>query len=82
MLLRVTLAAMSAWAICVLRTSCELTSAIPTEPPMLRDRLSKLAALVRSGGASVAKARLCIVTNKRPSPRPWISPLQITGLAG
>ena len=49
---------------------------------MLRDRLSRLAAVVRRRGASVSNARLCSGTKIRPRPRPWTTPLTITGRDG
>ena len=73
---------MSACATWVIRTSWQLTIEIPTEPPTLRARLSRLAAVVRSRGASVSKARLCSGTKISPRPRPWTTPLEITGPDG
>ena len=55
---------------------------MPTDPPMLRDRLSSAAAVVRMRGASVSNARLCSGTKIRPRPRPWTTPLMITGRDG
>ena len=73
---------MSACATWVIRTSCVLTTEMPTEPPMLRDRLSSAAPVVRSRGASVSNASVCSGTKIRPSPRPWTTPLTITGRDG
>ena len=50
-------AARSACATWVIRTSCVLTTEMPTDPPMLRDRLSSAAPVVRMRGASVSNAR-------------------------
>ena len=44
--------ARSAWLTCVMRTSCVLTTEMPIDPPMLRDRLSSAAAVVRIRGAT------------------------------
>ena len=44
--------ARSAWLTCVIRTSCVLTTEMPIDPPILRDRLSSAAAVVRSRGAT------------------------------
>src|SRR5678815_1599015 len=52
MVLAVTWLAMSACATWVMRTSWAVTTEIPTDPPMLRDRLSSDAAVVRIRGAS------------------------------
>src|SRR5438309_2208597 len=75
-------AAMSACATWVIRTSCVLTTEMPIEPPMLRDRLSKAAPVVRIRGANVSNARLCSGTKIRPRPSPWTTPLMITGRDG
>ena len=75
----VTCAARSAWAVCRLRASNAVNSEIPNEPPILRERLSRLDALVRNFGASVVKARVCMVMTISPSPSPWTIPLRTTG---
>ena len=73
---------MSAWLTWVIRTSCVLTTEMPIEPPMLRDRLSSAAPVVRIRGASVSKASVCRGTKISPRPSPWTTPLTITGRDG
>ena len=70
---------MATW---VMRTSCVLTIEMPTEPPMLRDRLRSAAPVVRKRADSVSNASVCSGTKIRPSPSPWTTPLMITGRDG
>ena len=72
-------AARSEWLVCTLCASSTVTTEMPTEPPMLRARFSRLAAVVRKSGFSVPKASVFSGTKRKPSANPWMTPLTTTG---
>src|SRR5205085_2210322 len=71
--------ARSEWLVCTLCASSTVTAEIPIEPPTLRERFSRLAAVVRNLGFSVPKASVFSGTNRKPSAKPWMMPLVMIG---
>ena len=68
-------------ATCVIRTSCVLTTEMPIDPPILRDRLSSAAA-VSASAAAASRSQALQRHEDQAEAEPWTTPLMITGRDG